>query len=130
MGREDLFSEQAVVEAIVGVRAQKPAKEKLIAKLNQGGGLGNATIHLDKLPPPGDFREAAATVEALQNMQFEIPDVKYEAYLSQVINDGAIVEELISGQHFTSPSVQLRISLFGEVEMLSTHDQILGGPTG
>lgn len=69
-----------MVEAIVGVRAQKPAKEKLIAKLNQGGGLGNATIHLDKLPPPGDFREAAATVEALQNMQFEIPDVKYEAY--------------------------------------------------
>ncbi len=131
MGQEDLFSERAMVEAVVAMRAKKPAIEKLIAKLNQGvGGMGNATIHLDKLPPPGDSREVAAILEALQNMQFEIPDVKYKAYLSQVIKDGAIVEELISGPYFTSPSAQLRISPLGEVEMLSTHDQILGGPTG
>jgi hypothetical protein len=29
-----------------------------------------------------------------------------------------------------SPSVQLRVTPAGEVELLSTHDQLLGGPTG
>ena len=43
---------------------------------------------------------------------------------------GGIVEELIAGQEFASPSVQLRITPRGQVEFLSTHDQMLGGPTG
>ena len=29
-----------------------------------------------------------------------------------------------------SPSVQLRVAPTGEVELLSTHDQLLGGPSG
>ena len=29
-----------------------------------------------------------------------------------------------------SPSVQLRVTPLGEVELLSTHDQLLGGPSG
>jgi hypothetical protein len=131
LGREDLFSEMALVEAIREMRSQKPALEKLIAKLNQGvGGMGNATIHLETLPPAGHPHETAALEEALRNMQFELPHVTYESYLTQVKQGGAIVEELISGLHFRSPSAQLRISPLGEVEMLSTHDQILGGPTG
>jgi hypothetical protein len=130
-GREDLFSEEALVEAIREMRAEKPALEKLIAKLNQGvGGMGNATIHLETLPPAGHPHETAALEEALRNMQFELPHVTYDSYITQVKQGGAIVEELISGLHFRSPSAQLRISPLGEVEMLSTHDQILGGPTG
>jgi hypothetical protein len=44
-------------------------------------------------------------------------------------NEG-IVEELITGDEIISPSAQMRISPLGEVEMLSTHDQMLGGPSG
>ena len=43
---------------------------------------------------------------------------------------GGIVEELVEGGETASPSVQLRIDPHGEVALLSTHDQILGGPTG
>jgi hypothetical protein len=43
---------------------------------------------------------------------------------------GAIVEELITGDRIESPSAQLRVSPLGEVELLSTHDQMLGGPSG
>jgi len=41
---------------------------------------------------------------------------------------GAVVEELLRAPGLRSPSVQLRISPAGAVEVLSTHDQILGGP--
>src|SRR5207342_2733785 len=43
---------------------------------------------------------------------------------------GGIVEERLSGREFRSPSAQLRATPLGEVELLSTHDQMLGGPSG
>jgi hypothetical protein len=42
--------------------------------------------------------------------------------------EGVIVEEVVRSDGLRSPSVQLQISPTGEVEVLSTHDQILGGP--
>ena len=35
-----------------------------------------------------------------------------------------------SGEEIRSPSVQLRITPLGQLEVLSTHDQVLGGPSG
>ena len=43
---------------------------------------------------------------------------------------GGIVEERVIGVELRSPSVQLRVTPLGEVELLSTHDQLLGGPSG
>jgi len=43
---------------------------------------------------------------------------------------GGIVEERIVGEEFRSPSAQLRVTPLGQVEQLSTHDQVLGGATG
>ncbi|HYT26775.1 MAG TPA: peptide ligase PGM1-related protein, partial [Actinomycetota bacterium] len=43
---------------------------------------------------------------------------------------GGIVEELIRAPGVVSPSVQLRIAPGGEVELVSTHSQLLGGPGG
>jgi hypothetical protein len=42
---------------------------------------------------------------------------------------GGIVEEFLEYAESVSPSVQLRIDPQGEVVLLSTHDQILGGPS-
>jgi hypothetical protein len=44
--------------------------------------------------------------------------------------EAGIVEELIEGAEIRSPSAQLRITPLGNVELLSTHDQMLGGPSG
>lgn len=41
-----------------------------------------------------------------------------------------MVEERITGEELRSPSVQLRVTPLGTVGILSTHDQLLGGPTG
>jgi hypothetical protein len=63
-------------------------------------------------------------------MSFEAPSVEYGAYMAQLGNLGGVVEERIVGSEFRSPSVQLRVTPGGEVEILSTHDQLLGGPSG
>ena len=63
-------------------------------------------------------------------MEFERPDTALDDYLSKLAERGGIVEELISGVEIRSPSVQLRVTPTGEVELLSTHDQVLGGPSG
>ena len=103
----------------------------LIFKLNEGmGGMGNALVNLGALPTPGDPAEKAPATEALCAMQFELSGVNYASYLEHVVKGGAIVEGLIRGRALHSPSAQLRVTPLGEVEILSTHDQILGGPTG
>ena len=63
-------------------------------------------------------------------MALEGRTVTLETYLAKFAERGGIVEERITGDEVLSPSCQLRITPLGEVEVLSTHDQILGGPTG
>jgi hypothetical protein len=41
-----------------------------------------------------------------------------------------IVEAFVEGEVKTSPSVQCRINPLGEVDVISTHDQVLGGESG
>jgi hypothetical protein len=131
LGHEDLGSEAEVVDAICAMRAQRPAMQKVIAKLNEGvSGMGNALVDLSQLPDPGDGSESDAVTEALRSMLFELPGVQYETYMETLCDGGGIVEEVITGRELVSPSAQLRITPLGEVEMLSTHDQILGGPSG
>ncbi len=43
---------------------------------------------------------------------------------------GGVVEEMVEGERFTSPSVQVDILPDGEVEVLATHEQELGGADG
>ncbi|MFN0072595.1 MAG: peptide ligase PGM1-related protein [Chloroflexota bacterium] len=131
LGFENLRSEEAILAAIAQMRSQKPEIQRVIVKLNEGvAGMGNAVVDLSVLPPPGDSREAKELTERLHRMRFEMADLTYETYVEKVVDGGAIVEELIIGEAFESPSAQLRVSPLGELELLSTHDQLLGGPSG
>ncbi len=131
LGYEDLNSIEAVQEAIASIRAQRPTVEQVILKLNEGvSGLGNAVIDLSDLPVPGDPSEPDALFNRLQSMKLEGDGVTYDSYIDELISCGAVVEEYIKGEEIRSPSAQLRITPRGEVDMLSTHDQMLGGPSG
>jgi hypothetical protein len=63
-------------------------------------------------------------------MRFEAPNVAFEDYAAKLEERGGVVEERILGREIRSPSVQLRVTPLGEVQLLSTHDQLLGGPSG
>jgi hypothetical protein len=63
-------------------------------------------------------------------VEFSVATETPEAYMEKFSRMGGIVEEFIDGKDKFSPSAQLRISPHGEVVPISTHDQILGGPSG
>lgn len=131
IGYENLSSAAGVVEAIAAMRARKPALREVLVKLNEGvSGEGNALVGLENLPKAGDAGEARALGDRLRSMRFEKQDADYDSYISKLEERGGIVEERLSGDEFRSPSVQLRATPLGELELLSTHDQLLGGPSG
>ena len=131
MGVENLASVDEVIDAIVGARATKPGIAQMLVKLNVGvSGEGNALVDLAAVPAPGSADERAAVQAAVESMQFELPDATYAMYTDKLVERGGVIEERIQGTDFTSPSVQLRVTPLGELELLSTHDQLLGGASG
>src|SRR6266487_1299811 len=130
-GCENLGSADEVVDAIAQMRARKPSIKQVLVKLNEGvSGEGNAVVDLTGLPPPGEPNERAALEHRLRAMQFELKGTTYDSYINKLKERKGIVEERIIGEKFRSPSVQLRITPLGHVELLSTHDQLLGGLSG
>jgi hypothetical protein len=131
LGFENLSSLEDIVSAIARIRAQKPTIGKVIVKLNEGvAGMGNALLDLADLPPPGDPSEASAIEQRLGTLRFEFQEMDHETYMAKVVDAGAIVEELIEGEAFESHSAQMRASTIGDLELLSNHDHMLGGPSG
>ena len=130
-GVENLGSEEELIEAIAQMRARKPSIKQVLVKLNEGvSGEGNAVIDLTGLPAPGDSKEKPILEERLRAMQFELARVTYDNYMKKLQERKGVVEERIVGNDIRSPSVQLRVTPLGAVELLSTHDQLLGGPSG
>jgi hypothetical protein len=131
LGREDIGSREDLVEAITQMRMIKPSIRQVMVKLNEGvSGDGNAVIDSTGLPAPGDSKEQAMLDERLRAMKFESQGVTFESYMKKLQERQGVVEERIMGEEFRSPSVQLRVTPLGKVELLSTHDQLLGGPSG
>ncbi len=127
-GRENLHTEGEVVDALRTMLAARPSLRQAVIKLNEGAsGEGNATIDLAGLSSPPGPADLAARVRA---MTYELADVTYEDYMAKLADRGGIVEERLTGRDFRSPSAQMRVTPLGELELLSTHDQLLGGPSG
>jgi hypothetical protein len=130
-GREDLATEDDLVEAVLAVRNERPETRRVVVKLNEGAsGAGNANLDLSGLPSPGSREERDAVRRRLPELAFEAGDLAYEVFLEKLAETRGIVEERIEAEEIRSPSVQLRVTPLGEVELLSTHDQLLGGPSG
>jgi hypothetical protein len=128
LGVEHLTSADDLARAIVEMRAQKPGIRKVVVKLNEGvSGEGNAHLDLEALAARPSTDDVRAHLDALR---FESSEMHAERYFELLAAGGGIVEERISGRDFRSPSAQLRVTPLGEVETLSTHDQVLGGPSG
>jgi PGM1 C-terminal domain len=130
LGAEDLHSLDEVVESIAAMLNVRPVRE-VIVKLNDGvSGTGNALVDLTGASELVGAERVAAISAGVHSMQLESPKVLIDAYWEKFASDGGIVEERISGTELLSPSVQLRILPGGDVELLSTHDQLLGGASG
>ncbi len=131
LGVENLRTLDDMADAVVGMRAERPSMDSVIIKLNEGvSGSGNALVRLSGLPAPGSSDERAAVLDRLRSMELESETTPLDVYLAKFEQGAGIVEERIVGEEIESPSVQLRVLPGGAVELLSTHDQLLGGASG
>lgn len=118
-GSENLFTVDDVAAAITALLARRPAAGAVVIKLNDCfSGLGNVILDVDGLAEPLPTSKSV----------FCSGEENWPSYIVKMAAQGAVVEELLRHPELHSPSVQLRISPGGGVEILSTHDQILGGP--
>ncbi|MEA5534253.1 peptide ligase PGM1-related protein [Crocosphaera sp. XPORK-15E] len=115
---------------------RQPNLQRVVVKLNEGfSGEGNAVLnlnHLKEFAPNKGYKldRIAAINNNLKNLSFQAKDETWSNFSSRIPELGAIVEAFIEGEEKRSPSVQGYITPKGEVKILSTHDQILGGPDG
>jgi PGM1 C-terminal domain len=124
-GFEDLHSEDDVIGALAELRVRRPGVRKAVLKLEQSfSGEGNAIFRY----PEAEGREAI--LEELAHLSCAAHAETPETYLRKFSRAGGIVEEFLEYPEAASPSVQLRIDPHGEVVLLSSHDQILGGTSG
>ena len=118
-GAEDLHSLEAIDSALRTIQEARPEAVAAVVKLNYGfSGQGNAIVDLSS------YRGAVATTPTV----FCASEESWASFAEKIERDGAIVEEMVRSPHMLSPSVQMRIAADGSVEIVSTHDQILGGP--
>jgi hypothetical protein len=124
-GDEDLRTEHDVENTLVELRKLRPGLKRAVVKLNDSfSGEGNALFRY----PESEQRSAIRA--AMEDLEFAVPTENHETYFEKFGRMGGIAEEFIDAAEKHSPSAQLRVGPDGTVVAISTHDQILGGPSG
>ena len=124
-GSEDLTSAADITEALAALKREKPELKRAVVKLNEGfSGEGNALFDFRGAPESGLEPWIA---NRLPDLIFEADGMTLDAYLEKFKLMGGIVEEFLEGKTKRSPSAQFRVDPTGNLEVISTHDQVLGG---
>lgn len=135
-GSPKVQNHQDLAAAACDLWERQPTLQRIVIKLNEGiSGEGNALLDLrpimDVAPPKVPRSQTIATIsDRFPSMRFQSTQESWRNFSDRIQELGAISEAFIEGEIKRSPSVQGRITPSGEVEIVSTHDQILGGPDG
>ena len=130
-GFERLHSEDEIVEALATLKGREPEMRRAVVKLNEGfSGEGNALFYFDGI-------EASSAPDLENQIRAKLPELRFEAkgetwesFSIKYSEMGGIVEAFVEGENKRSPSCQCRVNAVGGAQAISTHDQVLGGPSG
>ncbi|MBI1242856.1 peptide ligase PGM1-related protein [Umezakia ovalisporum] len=135
-GSKKVWNQQDLATVASNLWRRQPTLQRIVIKLNEGiSGEGNALLDLrpilDLAPGKVSHSQTVAAIShGFSTMRFQSTKENWGNFSQRIPEIGAIAEAFIEGEIKRSPSVQGRITPSGGVEILSTHDQILGGPDG
>ncbi|MFN8348199.1 MAG: ATP-grasp domain-containing protein [Spirosomataceae bacterium] len=128
-GFEDIHNERELVQSLTGLKRQNPHLKKAVIKLNDGfSGEGNAVFSFENASETN--LEKWIRQELPKRIRFVDAALTYPHFVEKLTQMQGIVEAFVEGDTKTSPSVQCRIEPSGEISVISTHDQVLGGESG
>lgn len=120
-GAEDVHDAVEIAQAVATIRRVRPRLDHVVVKQdNSGAGDGNRLVPTRDAAGrrlPHAWLCASALADAPADFATDLAA-------------GGVVEELVRGRQVTSPSVQLDLRPDGEVRVLATHEQVLGGENG
>ncbi len=132
-GFERLSDMDEVAAALAELKARNPDLHRAVVKLEEGfSGEGNAVFRFDGMPAMTSSAEITRWVagELPSRLRFEAKTETWDHYSSTFAEMGGIVEVFVEGAMKKSPSAQCRVNPAGVPQVISTHDQVLGGPSG
>jgi PGM1 C-terminal domain len=126
-GFEDLHNREEVIMALCALKTKNPQLRKAVVKINDGfSGDGNAIY---TYPQVNDLHELENKIRDgfSQEIKMVAAGLSEEHFLAKLRDMGGIVEEFLEGEIKMSPSVQCVIGPDKLIDIVSTHDQLLGG---
>jgi hypothetical protein len=131
-GFENLRSADEIALGLAAIKRRDPDARRAVVKLNEGfSGEGNALFYYGDLD--GTLSEATLAERIrprLGELRFEAPKENWVSFEEKYVEMGGVVEAFVEGEVKQSPSAQCRVNALGEAQIISTHDQLLGGPSG
>ena len=128
-GFEDLHTKEDIFRALAALKKKYPGLRKAVIKMNDGfSGDGNAMYRYPEMK--GECTEAEIAKNFDGHFRTVVASVSPELFFEKFNSMGGIVEEFLEGEVKMSPSVQCVIGPDKQIEIASTHDQLLGGEDG
>lgn len=129
-GFEGLRDREDLINAVLALHQRNPSAGQAVIKLDEGfSGEGNAVLSLARLSEfPSPATEVARRLS--NELHCVAPDESCDSFLEKLEEMGGIAEIMVDGDKKRSPSVQMRIDPTGQLQLVSSHDQVLGGSGG
>ncbi|MEP7002643.1 MAG: peptide ligase PGM1-related protein [bacterium] len=129
-GYEHLRGVDDMVRALAGLKRAQPKLHRAVVKLEEGfSGEGNAIFSYCGAPEHGPL-EPWVRAELPSRIRCVAAHETWDNYRERFELMGGVVEAFVDGASKRSPSVQCRVDPLGGTQIISTHDQVLGGETG
>ncbi len=127
LGFDDVKSFDEIINALAQLKKNNPALRKAVVKMNDGfSGEGNAVFYYKDIKVDENLI-VNIKLAFNHNIKIVAKGLSIPTFINKFESDGGVVEEFVEGDFKASPSVQCRINPLQQIEVLSTHDQMLGG---
>ncbi|HET9826505.1 MAG TPA: peptide ligase PGM1-related protein [Chitinophagaceae bacterium] len=126
-GKENLRTKEDIADTLFDLKVEDPQLQKAVIKLNDGfSGDGNAIFSYQDLPLDHHLKQSI--IDSFEpRLRVVAHNLNQRLFVQKFEEQGGTIEEFIDGKIKASPSVQCRINPLNQVDIISTHDQLLSG---